>query len=177
MSSPKHCAQLDHTTHIGSLSPCSLRTPSLSGPLAPCPRMATTSCRTRRPRALCASTFPVLRSAFDTRPRPRTGPPPFFLLLGTRPPARLPHRANPLSSPLSPPPLACAGSTPWPVVSPQREPVVYPIHAISTFGALRPIYVRHYKMPLVLPLLLHPRPSRIRSRAKRSSRHCGTRFV
>ena len=177
MSSPKHCAQLHHTTHVGSLSPRAPRTPSVSGPLAPCPRMAMTSCRTCRPRALCASTFPGLRSALDTRPRPCTVPPPFFLLLGTRPSARLPRRANPLSSPLFPPPLAYAGSAPWSTLSPQREPAVYPIHAVSTSGALRPISVRHYKMPWVLALLLHPYPSRIQSRATRSSRHCGTRFV
>ena len=104
--------------------------------------------------------------------------PPFFLLLGTWPPARLPRRANPLCSPLfPPPPLAYAGSAPWPTLSPQREPAVYSIHAGSTSSVLRPISVRHYKMPLVLALLLHPHPSRILSRATRSSRHCGTRFV
>ena len=81
--------------------------------------------------------------------------PPFFLLFWTRPPARLPRRANPLSSPLFPPPLAYAGSAPWSTLSPQREPTVYPIHDVSTFGALRPIFVRHYKIPLVLALLLH----------------------
>ena len=86
MSSPRHCAQLDHATHAGSLSPRAPRTPSVSSPLAPCPRMASTSCRTRRPRALYASPFSGLRSALDPHPRPHTRPPPFFLLLGTRPP-------------------------------------------------------------------------------------------
>ena len=82
MSSLRHCAQLDHATHAGSLSVRAPRTPSVSGPLAPCPRMSTTSCRTRRPRALYASPFSGLRSAPDPRPRPRTRPLPFFLLLG-----------------------------------------------------------------------------------------------
>ena len=154
MSSPKHCAQLDHATHARSLSPRAPRMSSVSGPLAPCPRMSATSCRTHRPRALCASPFPDLRSALDPHPRLRTGPP--SLLLGTRSPARLPCRVNTLSSLLVPPPLTCAGSAPWPTLSPQREPAVYPIHIVSTSGALRPISVRHYKMPLVLALLLHP---------------------
>ena len=158
MSSPKHCDQLDHATHAGSLSPRAPRSLLVSSPLAPCPRMASTSCRTRRPRALYVSHFPCLRSALDPRPHPRIRPPPFFLLLGTRPPACLRRRVNPLSSPLLPPPLTCAGSTPWPTVSPRCEPVVYPIHAISTSGALRPMSVRHYKMPLVLALLLHSHP-------------------
>ena len=106
MSSPRHCAQLDHATHAGLLSSCAPRTLSVSSPLAPCPRMASTSCRTRRPRALYVSHFPCLRSALDPRPHPRIRPPPFFLLLGTRPPACLRRRVNPLSSPLLPPPLA-----------------------------------------------------------------------
>ena len=75
MSSPKHYAQLDHATHAGSLSPHAPWTPSVSGPLAPYPRMASTSCRTRRPRALYASPFFGLRSALDPRPHPRTRPP------------------------------------------------------------------------------------------------------
>ena len=75
MSSPKHYAQLDHATHVGSLSLHAPRTPSVSGPLAPCPHMSATSCRTRRPRALCASPFLDLWSALDPRPHPRTGPP------------------------------------------------------------------------------------------------------
>ena len=104
MSSHKHCAQLDHATHAGSLSPRAPRTPSVLGPLAPCPRMSATSCRTHRPHALCASPFPDLWSALDPRPHPhpRTEPPPFFLLLRTRLPARLPRRANPIYSPLFP---------------------------------------------------------------------------
>jgi len=77
----------------------------------------------------------------------------------------------------SPLPLAYAGSAPWPTLSPQREPTVDYVHAVSTSIVLRPIFVRRYKMPLVLALLLHPHPSRIRSRATRSSRHCETRFV
>ena len=75
MPSSKHCAQLDHDTHAGSLPPRAPRTPSVSSPLAPCPRMSATSCRTHRPRALCASPFLGLRSAIDPRPRPRTRPP------------------------------------------------------------------------------------------------------
>ena len=82
MSSPKHCAQLDHATHAGSLSPRAPRTPSVLGPLAHCPCMAATSCRTRRPRALCASPFPGLRSALDPRPRPCTRPLPSFFFRG-----------------------------------------------------------------------------------------------
>ena len=177
MLSPKHCAQLDHATHVGSLSPRAPRTPSVSGPLAPYPRMFVTSCRTHRPCALCAPPFLGLRSALDPRPHPRTRPPSLLSSFGDMAARTPPSSSEPSLLSFIPPPLACAGSTPWPAVSPQREPVVYPIHAISTFGALRPIYIRHYKMPLVLPLLLHPHPSRIRSRAKRSSRHCGTRFV
>ena len=93
MSSPKHCAQLDHTTHVGSLSPRAPRTPSVSGPLAPCPRMTTTSCRTRRPRALCASPFLSLRSALDPHPHPRIGPLPSFFFWGHgRPHASLVER-------------------------------------------------------------------------------------
>ena len=82
MSSSRHCAQLDHATHVGSLSPCAPRTPSVSSPLAPCPRMASTSCRTRHPRALYASAFPGLWSALDPRHRPRTRPLPSFFFWG-----------------------------------------------------------------------------------------------
>ena len=35
---------------------------------------------------------------------------------------------------------------------------MYPIHALSTSGVLRSTFVRHYKMPLVLALLLHSHP-------------------
>ena len=86
-----------------------------------------------------------------------------------------PSESPPLSLIL--PLLARAGSAPWLTLSPQREPSVYPIHAVSTSSVLCPTSVRHYKMPLVLALLLHPHTSQIRSRATRSSHHCGTRFV
>ena len=156
MSSPKHCTQLDHTTHVGSLSPRAPRTPSVLGPLAPCPRMATTSCRTRRPLLFPSSGLLLILALV-----PVPDPPSLLSSFGDKAARTSPSSSEPSLLSFIPPPLACVGSTPWPVVSPQREPVVYPIHAISTFGALRPIYVRHYKMPLVLPLLLHPHPSRI----------------
>ena len=35
---------------------------------------------------------------------------------------------------------------------------MYPIRIVPTSGALRPTFVRHYKMLLVLALLLHPHP-------------------
>ena len=144
-------------------------------PLAPCSRMAAPSCRTRRLCALCVSPFPSIQSALD------------------------PHASSPYRTPLSlsflssfggttahtPPSssapsyflsfnfhtLACAGSTPCPTLSPQREPSVYPIYAASTSGVLRATPVHHYKIPLVLALLLHPHSPCIRSRAMKSSRH------
>ena len=67
-STPKNCAQLAHAMHTGSSSPRVLRTPSMSGPLAACSRMAATSCRARHPRSLCASPFPSIWSALDPMP-------------------------------------------------------------------------------------------------------------
>ena len=174
MSSPKHCAQLDHATHAGSLSPRAPRTPSMSSSLPPCPRMAATSCRTRRPRALCTSLFPASGPLLILALVPVPDPLPSFFFWGhSRPHASLVERTL---SPLLYSPPACTGSVPWPTLSPQHEPIVYPIHAVSTSGALLLISIRHYKMPLVLALR-HPHPSRIQSRATRSSPHCGTRFV
>ena len=66
---------------------------------------------------------------------------------------------------------ARAGSTPWPCLSPHHEPSVYPIHTTSTSSVLRPTSIRHYKIPLVLALLLHPHFPRIRSRATRFRHH------
>jgi len=116
---------------------------------------------TSRPCVLCASPFsrhPVgSRSHILVPYRPPPFPAP-FLLLGTRPPhAFLVERTLLLSSPY-PPSAARAGSAPWPTLSPQHEPSVYPIHAVSTFGALRPTSVHHYKIPMDLALLLHPHP-------------------
>jgi len=43
-------------------------------------------------------------------------------------------------------------------IPPQHDSSVYRIHAFSASGVLRPTSVRHYKIPLVLGLLLHPHP-------------------
>jgi len=96
---------VDHAMHAGSFCcvPCEA---ICIGSLAPRFRVAVVSCCTRHPCALCASPFPDIRSALDSHASslvPDPLPSPFFLLLGTRPPTHLPHRADPLSSPLFPP--------------------------------------------------------------------------
>ena len=78
------------------------------GSLAPRFRVAAASCSARRLCALCVAPFPQHPVGSRlSRLVPRTGPPlpsPFLLLLVTQPPARLPRRADPLYSPLFPPP-------------------------------------------------------------------------
>ena len=155
------CARWSLLPHIIWMS-------SVSGPLAACSRVATTSCCTHRPRVLCV--YPSIGSrshALILVPDPL---PPFASFGDTV--AHTPSSSSespPLSLIL--PPLAHAGSAPWPTSLTQHEPSVSLIHVVSTSGALRPISVHHYKMPLVLALLLHPHSHRIRSRATRSSHH------
>ena len=134
------------------------------GPLAPHPRVTTTLCRIHRTRALCASPFPSIRSALDPRPRSHTGPPPFFSFgdMAARTPSPL-SKSPPLSLIL--PPLARVGSAPWPTLSPWCELSVSCTHAASPSGALGPCSSSPFPSP------------RIRHRATRSSRRCGTRFV
>ena len=168
---------------LGHFAACPMNAVCI-GSLAPCFRVAAASCRTQRPCALCAFPFPGVRSALYPAPSfPVLDPPsfplpsPFFLLLVTRPPARLPHRADPLSSPLFPLSRSRRKRTMSPSLSPQHAPSMCPIPTASASGVLRPTSVRLYKIPLVLALLLHPHSPRIHSRATKSSRRCEARFV
>jgi len=115
-------------------------------------------------------------STLTPRPSYRTPLPSLFLLLlVTRPPARLPRRADLLYSHLFP--IRSRGKrTMSPTLSSQRAPSVYPIPAASTSDVLHPNSVRLYKIPLVLALLLHPHSSHIHSRATKSSHRCEARF-
>ena len=133
------------------------------GPLAPISSVAATSWRTHRLCALCVSLFPSIRSALDSHASslvPNTPSLSFLSSFGD-PTARTPSSSRAPSYLLSfiSHPLACAGSTSWPCLSPQHEPSVFPIHITSTSGVLRPTSIHHYKIPLVLVLLLHPIPS------------------
>ena len=170
MSCPKPYVQLTHTTHARSLLLRALRTPSVLGStstmfscdhgIMPHPPY---SCTVRFP----FSWHPI--SSRPPRPRPHTRPHfplPSFFFWGHGHPHAFPAERIPSPLPYPPSARVCTRSAPWPTLSPQREPTVYSIHVVSTSSALRPISVRHYKMPLVLALLLHPHPSRIQSRAR-----------
>ena len=54
--------------------------------------------------------------------------------------------------------------------------LVFPFHAASTFGMLRPTFVRHYKMPLAFALL-HPHPLESKAELRDPVVIQGTRFV
>ena len=132
------------------------------GSLAPRSCVAMASCRTRHLCALCISPFPSIQSALDSHASsPYRTPLPLSLFSKKhgRPHASLVEHTSYLLSFISHP-LACVESAPWPCLSPQHEPFVYPIHTTSTSGVLRPTSIRLYKIPLVLALfLLHPIPS------------------
>ena len=55
--------------------------------------------------------------------------------------------------------------------------LVFPFHAASTFGMLRPTFVRHYKMPLAFALLRHPHPLESEAQLRDPVVIQGTRFV
>ena len=145
--------------------------------LTPRSRVAAASCRTCRLCALCVSPFLSIRLALDSHASsPYRTPLPLSLFSWKhgRPHSYLVERTP---SPLAYLLPAHVGSTPCLALSPQHDPSVYPIHVASTSSVLHPTSVHHYKMPLVLSLLLHPHFPRIRSRATISSRHCEARFV
>jgi len=103
--------------------------------------------------------------------------PPFFFCEHGRPHACLVERTpSPLLSFIFSP-TARVGSAPCSTLSLQYEPPVYPILAGSPSGVLRPTSIRHYKIPFVLALLLHPQSPRTQSRAMKPSHHWGARFV
>ena len=154
------------------------------GSLAPCFRVATASCSARRLCALCVSPFSPASGRLSTltpRPSYRTPPFPFsFLYSFGDMTARTPASSSgpdPLSSPYFPLRRSHRKRTMSPTLSPQHAPFVYSIPAASASGVLRPTSVHCYKIPLVLALLLHPHSPRIRSRATKSSRHCGAKFI
>jgi len=151
------------------------------GSLAPCSRVATASCRNRRLCALCVSPFPSIRSALNSHassPYQTPLSPSLLSSFGDMTTCTPPSSSAPsyLPSFISHP-LTCAGSAPCPPLSPQHELPMYPIHAISTFGVLCPTSVRHYKIPLVLALVLHSHSHRLRSGATKSNPHYGARFI
>jgi len=92
--------------------------------------------------------FSSIRSAPDSRASfPYRTPPislSFLLLLVTRPPARLPCRADPLSSPLFPPPSLTQGA----------QHVQSYLHS----GVLLPTSILHYKYPWSLFFFFIPIP-------------------
>jgi hypothetical protein len=94
-----------------------------------CAALASSCCKVRPsfPGVLVGSRFSP-SSPYRTTPFP-------FLPLGTivRTP---PYRANPVPFFLLFPTQARTGSAPWPTLSPPRDPLVIPLHAASTFGAL-----------------------------------------
>jgi hypothetical protein len=109
--------------------------------------------RSPRPLAQYAPLFSAPLSALDFRSRPRTRPPSFLFLYAPSPHTPPIERTPSPSSPLFPT-QAHTGSAPWPTLSPPCDPLVIPLHATSTTGALR--HHRHpsgYKIPPCLPLL------------------------
>ena len=110
-------------------------------------------------------------STLTPRPSYRTPLPlhPFFFCEHGRPHACLVERTRPPLLSFISPFTARVGSAPCPSLSSQHEPSVYPIHSASTASDLHSTSVRHYKIPLVLALLLHPHSPRIWSRATKSS--------
>ena len=154
---------VDCATHAGSLR------------CVPCERCLYQACSTLFSRgrgivphspSLCTVRFsfsPASGRLLTPTPHPCTGPlfplPSFFFCEHGRPHASLVEHTSYLLSFISHP-LTCAGRAPWLCLPPPHEPSVHPIHAASPFGVLRSTSVRHYKIPLVLALLLlHPIPS------------------
>ena len=124
----------------------------------------------------CTVRFPSCWLSIPS-PRPHTRPSSpllFFSWEHGRPHA---SHVEQTPSPLFPPPLTYAGSAPWPTLSPQCEPAVSPIHVISTFSALHPTSIRHYKMPLVLALFLCPHPLESEAELRDPVVIHGTRFI
>jgi hypothetical protein len=131
----RSCDRFGHAAHAKSLSLRALRTSSVAGPRCAaltwprCCGALASSCRTVRP------SVPATRVSSQFLPSSsyRTTPP--FFSLG--PVARTPlGRANPIPSFLLFPTQARTGSAPWPTPSPPRDPLVIPLYATPTLGAL-----------------------------------------
>ena len=137
---------------LGHFAACPTNTVCI-GSLASRFRVITASCSARCLCALCASPFPSIRSALDSHalslvPDPPVSPSLSLLSsLVTQSPARLPRRADPLSSPLFPPPS----------LTQEAQHVQSCLHS----GVLLLTSILHYKIPLDLALLLRPHSSRI----------------
>jgi hypothetical protein len=116
-------------------------------------RVATAWCHTHLVLLHSTPSFPGTLVGSRFSPSSPYWTPLFSFLVGTVA-CTPPCRANPVPSFLLFPNQARTGSAQWPMLSPSCDPLVIPLHAASTTGALcHHHHLPSYKMPPCLPLL------------------------